>query len=124
MRLLSLTLVGMLTCGPLQAHELTPTYPKLSQSIYDGVIRTTLTLFNRREDIQYYKIEVYDKDWKKLPFASEVNIIQIDYLQRKTFDIYIRKTDAENMGYICTRSKILKGDESSVIASNICSKIK
>lgn len=114
----------VLTCGPLQAHELTPTYPKLVPSIYDNIFRTTMSIFNRREDILFYQIEVYDEDWNGLPFASEANIIEVKYLQRKDFEIFIRKSDADKVRYICTRSKILKGDESSVIASNICSKIQ
>lgn len=124
MRFVIASLVWVLTCGISYAHELTPTYFKMEPSIYDGVLVTTMTMFNRREDIRYYQIEVYDNDWKPLTFAASEKILELNYLQRKNFEIYMRKGDAEKVTYICTRSKILKGGESSVIASNICSKIK
>ena len=43
-----------------QAHELTPTYPTASPSYIDGISKVTLTMFNRREDVKYYKVDVFD----------------------------------------------------------------
>ena len=124
MRFVIYTFMLMLACGTVSAHELTPTYPKLTPSIYAGVLKTTMTMFNRREDISYYQIEVYDENWNSIPFASENNVLKMEYLERKTLDIYIRSADSVRVKYICTRSKILKGEENSLIASNICSKVE
>jgi hypothetical protein len=81
-------------------------------------------MFNRREDVKYYQIEVYDEEWNPITFATTERILTLKYLERKGFEIYIKANDVDRVTYICTRSKILKGGESSVIASNICSKIK
>ena len=124
MRFVIATLFWALSCAPSLAHELTPTYFKLTPSIYDNVDRTTMMMFNRRSDINYYQIEVYDAEWNSVPFATSERMMQLKYLERKSFEIYVKAKDAERVTYICTRSKILKGGESSVIASNICSKIK
>lgn len=124
MRFVITTLVWVLTCGVSYAHELTPTYFEMKPSFYDDVYVTKMMMFNRREDVKYYQIEVYDEEWNSLTFAATERIIDLDYLERKSFEIYMKAKDAERVTYICTRSKILKGGESSVIASNICSKIK
>ena len=124
MRFVIATLIWVLTSGISYAHELTPTYFEMKPSYYDDVYVTKMMMFNRREDIKYYQIEVYDEEWKPLTFATTERILELDYLERKSFEVYMKVRDAERVTYICTRSKILKGGESSVIASNICSKIK
>lgn len=106
------------------AHELTPTYPKLEPAVYDGILVADMVLFNRREDVNYYEIEVWDDNWNKIPFATSEKIVKMRYLERKRLYVYIKETDADKIRYICTRSKILKGGGPTVIASNICSKIK
>lgn len=109
----------------LWAHEMTPTYPELRKSFIEGVYVTTLTIFNRRSDVQYYEISVFDGMWKPLAFAAESKLIKLEYLDRKIFDVYIRDDDSKKVKYICTKSKILKGENiNSVISSRICSKIK
>ena len=124
MRFVIATLTFVLACVSANAHELTPTYPELRPSIHDGVVVTDMLLFNRRDDVNYYQIEVFDEDWNAIPFASESRVIELGYLERKSFFIYFRDEDKDNVEYICTRSKILKGDDTSVIASNICSRVK
>lgn len=105
-------------------HEMTPTYPKLRPSYIDGLNVITMNLFNRRQDVIYYEIEVYDDDWKQVSFASQEKIIKIDYLGRKDFDVYIREKDSKTVRYVCTTSKLLKSEDTSMITSKICSKIK
>ena len=108
------------------AHELTPTYPKLRSSYVDGVSVTSMLLFNRREDIQYYEIEVFNRDWKRSSFATSNRILKVNYLERKSFEVYIRDKDEDTATYICTKSKLIKDDqevERSFIASRICSKL-
>lgn len=108
----------------LNAHELTPTYPKLNPSYVDGVSVTRMLLFNRREDVSYYEIEVYDEEFNQVVFATSTKLLKVDYLDRVYFDVYIRNVDTDKATYICTKSKLFKGDFSSGVASRICSKLK
>ena len=114
-----------LICSPLYAHEMTPAYPKLVPSYMDGIYRTEMTLFNKRMDVQFYQIQVYDKKWQTIPFAASSQLIELEYLGRQKFDVYIRKKDVNKISYICTESKLNKDNgNSTVISSRICSKIK
>ena len=108
-----------------QAHEMTPAYPKFKLSYIDGVSVTTMSLFNRRNDVSYYEIGVFTEDWKEIPFASTSKLIKVRYTKRYPFDVYVRNGDLDRVQYICTISKILKGaGQTSQIASRICSKVK
>lgn len=107
------------------AHELTPTYPDLNPSYIDGVSVTNLSMWNRRDDAEYYEIEVFDEEFNPLPFAAPEKIFYLEYLGRKTLEIYIRDSDIEKVEYICTTSKQLKEDvKSTGIKSMICSRVK
>jgi len=82
-------------------------------------------LFNAREDVGYYEISVWDADWKKLPFASDLRIIPIEYLGRENVTIYIKESDRDRVTYICSESKLQSdGKPKSSISSRVCSKIK
>jgi len=107
------------------AHELTPTYPKFNPSYLSGVSVTRMKLWNRREDVLYYELALYDEQWKPLPFATTNRLIQLEYLQSKSFEVYVRDSDLEKLEYICTTSKLLKDDvDSTGITSRICSRVK
>lgn len=107
------------------AHEMTPTYPKLVPSYIDGVYKTSVEVFNRRSDVEYYEIGVFDKDFKSVPFATSYKILKVDYLSKVNIDVYIRSQDVSNAVYVCSQSKLRK-DQSvrTIVASRICSKIK
>ena len=125
MRLIVLSIMLALIAYVASAHELTPTYPELKPSYIDGVSVVNVTLFNRREDVQYYDIEVFDKDFNRIPFAASERLVKVNYLERKPLEVYIRDKDVPKATYICTHSKIVKNQTtSSFIASRICSKIK
>lgn len=114
-----------LTTAQALSHEMTPTYPELRPSYIDGLYSTDIKLFNRRDDVVYYDISVYDKDWNTVPFASQDKLIKIQYLEKKDFEIYIRSSDYNRVEYICTTSKLLKDNiGSTAVTSRICSKIK
>ena len=116
---------AILLCGSAAAHEMTPALPKLKSSYAEGVVYTTLKLWNRREDVAYYEITVFDEDWNPVPFASSDKIMQLSYLETKSFEIYVRAVDVERLEYICTTSKFLKDEVTpSSITSRICSRIK
>jgi hypothetical protein len=116
--------VAVLMATTAQAHEWTPTYPKFEPSFLDGIVVTNMTLFNKRKDIEYYEISVYDEDWNPVPFATTQKLLNVPYLGQETVSIYIREADCERIEYICTTSKrILEDIESTGINSRICSKV-
>jgi len=107
-----------------QAHEWTPTYPKFEPSFLDGIVVTTMSLFNKREEIEYYEITVFDEEWQPIPFASTSKLVHVSYLETKSIDIYIREVDCDRIEYICTESKIFIDDTSQTgVTSRICSKV-
>lgn len=117
--------VGMAACSEAIAHEMTPTYPKLGVSHVDGLYKTTLQLFNKREEVEYYEIGVFDKDKAPIPFVSNYKIMKINYLGHVTFDVFIRKQDVSRAVYVCSRSKLRKDNKvRTAVASVICSKFR
>ena len=120
---LSKFIILLVVSGSAMAHELTPTYPKLEQSYIPNVLQTKVKMWNARVDVVYYKLEVTDKDWKKVPFITDEKIFKLDYMQRRDIEIFL-PSDTSAM-YICTRSMLEKGARSrSMISSKVCSKIK
>lgn len=125
MRLCFVALVGALFCSQSLAHEMTPTYFELRPSYMDGIMVTTFKFFNRREDVSYYELSAFDKDWNPIPFAASSRLLNIGYQERATFEMYFRDSDFNDVEYICTLSKIVKGEiRSSIVSSRICSKRK
>jgi hypothetical protein len=126
-KLKTLILCGALAWFPVvvSAHEMTPTYPKLEPSHIEGLYVTTMAMFNKREDVEYYEIGVFDEEFNPIPFVTSYSVIQLKYLQKVTFDLYIRRDDRDNVEYICSRSKIRKQDVTrTAVNSRICSRIK
>lgn len=111
--------------GYASAHEFTPTYPKLKNSYVEGVLYTTMTLFNMRKDVEYYEFGVFNAEWEKVPFAMQNKVMRFKHLEKKKVDIYIREKDKKEVVYICSKSKlIVTGSEKTSISSRICSKVK
>jgi len=107
------------------SHEMTPTYPKFKSSYMDGLLVTEMEIFNKRNDVDYYEIGVFDKDFQPIPFVSSYTVYQVDYLKKVTFDVYIRQKDEPMVTYICSRSRVLEQRVSNTsVTSTICSKIK
>ena len=120
-----IVMLFMLVSSPSMAHEMTPTYPKLSPSHLDNVYKVTMEMFNKRQDVEYYEIGVFDKEWKPIPFVTSYQVIKLRYLGHVTFDVYIRKGDVSRAEYICSKSKLRKDDGSRTsVSSRICSKFK
>lgn len=115
----------LLVSSPLFAHEMTPTYPKLSPSHLDNVYKTTMEMFNKRDDVEYYEIGVFDQEWNAIPFVTSYKILKIRYLGHVSFDVYIRKEDVSRATYICSVSKLRKDNSTTTkVTSKICSKFK
>jgi len=107
------------------AHEMTPTYPVLDSSYIEGVVVAKMKLFNRRQDVEYYEINVFTEDWKSVSFATTDRLLKVDYNKNKMFNVYIRFADVKRTKYICTTSKVFKGgNQKTLVSSMICSKIK
>lgn len=114
-----------LICGYANAHQFVPTYPKFETSFIEGVVSTKMELFNKRREIEYYELGVYDAEWHPVAFASENKTIRIGYLETKKINVYIKKEDLKRAVYICTESRMKKQEiQATTISSKICSKIK
>jgi len=124
MRYIMLSLL-LIIGGHASAHEWMPTYPELRQSFIPGAYVTTLQLFNKRSDAEYYEIKVYDKDFNPVKFATPKRILKVEYLKKEKVDVYIKHEDRNKAVYICSSSKLVSEEASAtIIASRICSKIK
>lgn len=124
MRYLLILLFALFTTNA-HAHEMVPTYPKLVPSYMgENLVMTTMTMFNKRPEVEYYEFSVFTEDWKPIPFVSKYKIWKIPYLSTVTVEIYMRKESAMNASYICSRSKLRKEDLTrTAVSSRICSKI-
>jgi len=115
----------VLLSGQVTAHQWTPTYPELKYSHVEGILKVRMELFNSRKDVSHFEVSVFDKDWNSIKFAVSERIMKVNYLGRKSIDIYIRETDKYNATYVCSRSKtITEKEEVAIVTSRICSKIK
>jgi len=106
------------------AHEMTPAYPDLHPSPVPQIMQADLSLFNARDDVEFYAISVFDADWKPVAFASAQRVMQVPTGSRKDFEIYIKEADADLVVYVCTTSMLRAGQEdNTIISSRICSRL-
>jgi hypothetical protein len=102
-----------------------PTYPKLEPAYVDGLYRTTMTMFNKRPEVDYYEIGVFTQDWEPIPFVSNYKVYKVPYLSTVSFDIYVRSEDRYDVTYICSVSKLRKSAKPrTAVSSKICSRVK
>jgi hypothetical protein len=52
-------LIGI--AGHVNAHQFLPTYPTFELSFVEGVVQTKMQLFNKRKEIEYYELSVYEQ---------------------------------------------------------------
>ena len=118
-------ILGLLLCGNVIAHDMTPTYPKWKMSFIPSAKMTTMQVFNKRSDVEWYQIGVFDKEWQPIPFVTRYKIINIKYLKRVEFDVYVNEENAKLAEYICTTSKLRGNDNfKPIVESKICSRFK
>ena len=116
-------LILLFVSGYASAHELTPTYPELRTSYMSDVLEVKLKMWNARVDVEYYKIEVTDKDWNDVPFITKEKTFKLEHFGRKDIEIFLPSDTTAT--YICTKSLLEKGNAGkSIISSKVCSKIK
>ena len=118
-------ILWLLLCSSVAAHDMTPTYPEWKMSLIPTAKITTMQIFNKRQDVQWYEIKVFDEKWNSLPFFTRNKILNVKYLSRKKFDVYMRNDYSEWAKYICSTSK-LRGNDSfePIVESRICSRLK
>ena len=122
--MLSKVLIFLGWATAVSAHEMTPAYPIVKPSHVTGVVKVDLSLFNSREEINYYEIGLYDLNWDRIPFSAVYRIIKVGYKERKNFSVYIRKSDLDEAVYVCTTSKIRRQLETkTLVSSKICSRL-
>ena len=118
-------ILWVLLCSSVAAHDMTPTYPKWKMSFIPSAKMTTMQVFNKRSDVQWYQIGVFDKDWQPIPFVTRYKIINIKYLHRVRFDVYVNDKNAKVVEYICSTSKLRGNDDfKPIVESRICSRFK
>jgi len=118
-------ILWLLLCGSVAAHDMTPTYPKWKMSFIPSAKMTTMQVFNKRSDVQWYEIGVFDKEWQPIPFVTRYKIINIKYLHRVRFDVYVNDKNAKVVEYICSTSKLRGNDNfKPIVESRICSRFK
>lgn len=117
--------LAILLSTAVYAHDMTPTYPELQRSYIDGVLVTELEVFNKRNDVKYYEVGVFDSDFNPVPFVTSYKIIKLEYLERVRFSVYIRNKDESRATYVCTKSRTRENPgPTTMISSTICSKFK
>ena len=106
------------------AHEMTPAYPKLHSSSVPEIMQADLSLFNARDDVEYFSVGVFDAQWQPIAFASAQRVMHVPSGARKAFEIYIRQTDVQRVVYVCTTSMLRAGQEdNAIVSSRICSRL-
>ena len=118
-------ILWLLLCSSVAAHDMTPTYPKWKMSFIPSAKMTTMQMFNKRKDVQWYEIGVFDEEWNLLPFVTRYKILRVKYLSRVKFDVYISDEYLDNAEYICSTSKLRGNDNfKPIVESRICSRFK
>ena len=109
----------------VSAHEMTPTYPTWDVSHVEGVYKTRIALFNKRADVEFYEIGVFDDTWGNVPFVSQYRVVHMPYLSHVNIDIYVSLADVSKAKYVCSISKLRENsDKKPLVSSRICSKFK
>lgn len=119
-----LTSAFVLMSTAVAAHEMTPAYPKLHPSSVPQILQADLSLFNARDDVEYFAIEVFNGDWQPIAFASAQRVMHVPSGARKAFEVYIKQDDASRVVYVCTTSMLRAGQEdNAIVSSRICSRL-
>ena len=123
-----LPLLMLLLCVEVTAHQWTPTYPEFRLSYIGGIHTTDMKLYNNRGDVDYYQIQVFDGEFTPIKFAingGQSDVVNVPYKKTRTVSVYIPSEKKNQVVYVCSKSMLLKKDESaSLLSSRICSKVK
>ena len=70
-------LLAFLSAHKATAHEMLPANPVMRLSYVDGVLQTQMQLFNKRQDVEFYEVGVFDEDWNPVSFVTGYRIIRL-----------------------------------------------
>ena len=102
-----------------------PTYPSWQISHIPDVKVVRMELFNKRADVEWYEIGVFDVNFKPLPFVSRYSVMKIPYLTQVKFDVYVTEANSIGAEYICSISKLQASEDNRpMVSSKICSRFK
>jgi len=119
------SLLLILISTNLLAHEQTPTYASWNPSHIQSVVKTEIEIFNKRNDVTYFEIGVFDADWNMQNFVTSWNILEVKQYERKTAVIYMTEANSLAAEYICSISKIRSSNQTqTALASQICTRLK
>lgn len=122
---LALILLLFSFLGEAVGHEMTPTYPTFGPSHVSGVWKAELEMFNKRKDVEFYEIGVFDEDWKPIPFVSSYRVMRLKYLSHVKFEVFVSIGDVASAEYVCSMSKLRENsDKKPMVASRICSRFR
>ena len=111
--------------GDAVGHEMTPTYPTFEPSHVTGVFKAEMEMFNKRKDVEYYEIGVFDENWEPVPFVSSYRVMRLKYLSYVKFAVYVGINDVAAAEYVCSVSKLRENsDKKPMVATRICSRFK
>jgi hypothetical protein len=109
----------------ISAHEQVPTYPIWKPGPFVGILQTHITVFNKRNDVEYYEVGVFDMNWKPVFFVADEKILHLPYLKTRRIGVYIAKEKIDEVEYVCTRSRIKKNTKRrTAVSSKICSRFR
>jgi len=104
---------------------MTPTYPKWTPSHVEGVWKTTMEMFNKRKDVEWYEIGVFDEKWQPVNFVTSYRLFNMPYLSHVKFDVYVASPDVAIVEYICSKSKLREiREQKTMVSSRVCSRFK
>ena len=84
-----------------------------------------MELFNKRNDVEYYEVGVFDEGFEPVPFVSAYSVVKLEYLGKVVFDVFINSKDKSRVVYVCSKSKLRKEElMRTAVSSRICSKFK
>ena len=90
-----------------------------------GVWKTTIEMFNKREDVEWYEIGVFNKNFEPIQFVSQYKLFNMPYLSHIKFDVYVSAPDVAAAEYICSKSKLRElREQATMLSSRICSRFK
>ena len=105
------------------AHEQSPAIIMLEKSYSQGILEGKLKLGNIRNDAEYFRLFVVDKDGNDVPFASTKKVIHLPE-GRENISFFVRDEDVEKIDYVCTKSIFVKKESGTYpTSSKICSRV-
>ena len=87
-----------------------------------------MKLYNTRNDVDYYQIQVFDGYFNPIKFAingGQSDVVNVPFRKKRTVSVYVPSNAFSRVVYVCSRSMILREEETaSLLSSRICSKVK